>query len=159
MNKDELLLAWIRCAHDPKCRAKLGAAFLADCPLTAEHKQALTEMKVPMKPGTKHDRGRKKTRCMDGSEADYFRRACGEVRETAKRLGCTQKVSLEILTGPRSGDYPMWDDATCAKVRAEELGVWRQRAATLSTIHGKDYGDRYDWSRFADRIAAELHLD
>jgi hypothetical protein len=159
MNKDELLLADIHCAHHAKCCANVRAALQEDYPLTAEHKWALADMKVPMRPRTKHDRGRKKAVPLDGSETDHRNRAIEEVRETAKNLKCGQRLALELLAGPRASDYPKWDAATRTKMRAQELGIWKARAATLTTIYGKQVGDRYDWSRFADRIAAKLHLD
>jgi hypothetical protein len=153
LNEDELLLAHIHSAHHAKACAKVITALRQDYAFTAEHKRALADfIERSIRPRTKHDRGRKKARLLDGSEADHFNRACEDVRETAKRLGYSQKPVLEILAGPRPSDYPSWDAATWAIVRAEKHGFWPQRAATLSNT-------RYDYSRFADQIAAKLHLD
>jgi hypothetical protein len=160
MNEDELLLARIHSAHHAKPRANVVAALSDEYPLTAEHERALPDfIERSMRPSTKHDRGRKKARPLDGSEKDYFDRALKEVRETANRLGCGQKLALEYLAGPRRSDYPNWAPATWAKVSAENLGLWRANAATLTEICGKEMRDRYDWSRFADQIAAKLHLN
>jgi hypothetical protein len=160
MSEDDLLLAQILSAHHAKPRTKVVAALRADCPLTTKHKRALADrIEVLTTPRTKHDRGRKKALPYDGSKKDLYERACKEVVKIAEQLGCSQRLALEFLAGPRESDYPLWDDATRAKVRAANPGLWRARAATLSAILGKEAGDRYDWSLFSDRIAAELHLD
>jgi hypothetical protein len=94
---------------------------------------------------------------LDGSEKDLFHRAYNEVRELAKKHGCGQKAALLYLAGPRDRDYPNWDAAT--KVQREKLGIWKARTAAQSEMYGKEVGPRLDFSRFADRIAAKLHID
>jgi hypothetical protein len=120
---------------------------------TTEESRALAAWlrELTRKHTKKDDSGREPMRALDGSEPDYYARAKQEVRDYARRHKITQRQALEDLAGPRREDHPMLDEKTWAKVLAEKSGVWRARAKALDNAG-------YDWSRFADRIAKELHL-